>query len=150
MNRKAVIYAAAMTVLLGVYTWLVGARAVTLIHTGTFAGIGIGVAALIIPIVVVWFTIKEWHQAHTVGRMYKQLEFEEALVVDTLPRTAGGRIDKDKATEDFIRFAAEVESNPQDWRAWFHLGWAYDAAGDRSRARRSLRQAAQLFRQSST
>ncbi|HLS02214.1 MAG TPA: hypothetical protein VK054_09585 [Beutenbergiaceae bacterium] len=147
MSTRAIAYAAAMTALLAVYTWLVGARAVVLMRTGEIVGIGIGLAALAIPLVVVWFTLKEWHQAHTVSRMYKHLEAEGGLIADNLARTPAGRVDKDRARSEFSRFAHEVETNPEDWRAWFHLGWAYDAAGDRPRARRALRQATRLFRQ---
>lgn len=147
MSARAIAYAAAMTALLAVYTWLVGVRAVVLMRTGEIVGIGIGLAALVIPAVVVWFTFKEWHQAHTVSRMYKHLEAEGGLIADNLTRTPAGRVDKDRARSEFPRFAHEVETNPQDWRAWFHLGWAYNAAGDRPRARRALRQATRLFRQ---
>jgi Flp pilus assembly protein TadD len=41
---------------------------------------------------------------------------------------------------------AAVEAAPDDWGSWFRLGFAYDAAGDRKRARESLRRAARLHR----
>jgi len=37
-----------------------------------------------------------------------------------------------------------VEAHPDDWRAWYRLGLAYDASGDRRRARGAVRQAIQL------
>jgi Flp pilus assembly protein TadD len=36
---------------------------------------------------------------------------------------------------------AKTEKNPDDWREWFALSLAYDAAGDRSRARKAMREA---------
>ena len=41
---------------------------------------------------------------------------------------------------------AEAEAAPEDWRSWFRLSCAYDAAGDRKRARASMRDAVKLFR----
>lgn len=143
---RSILYAAAMTALLGLYVWLVGSRAVVLIQTGRPAGIGIGAAVLVIPVLTVWFVGAEWRQARAVSAMYAELAQRGELIVDDLPRSRGGRIDKEAALGAFPRFAAAAEADPEDWRAWFHLGWAYDAAGDRRRARTSLRRAAQLFR----
>ncbi len=148
MNWKGIVYAATMTALLALYVWLVGARAVILMRTGNPAAIAIGGAALVIPVLTVWLVWKEWRQAQTVSAMYSVLEEEGGLVEDTLPRTHTGRVDKEAAAAEFADFARAVESAPEDWRSWFHLGWAYDAAGDRRRARTSLRRAAQLFRRS--
>lgn len=150
MSRKGLAYAAAMTALLGLYVWLVGARAVVLMQTGTPAAIGIGAAALVVPAVTVWFAWNEWRQARAVAAMYAALEAKGELVVDDLPRSHAGRIDKAAAAAQFSEFAHVVETAPEDWRGWFHLGWAYDAAGDRRRARTALRKAAQLFRSGRT
>ena len=146
MNLKGIAYAGAMTALLGLYTWIVGARALTLIQTGTPVGVGIGVGAGIIPLVTVWFLVKEWRQAQAVARMYRTLESEGGLVREDLPRSPAGRVDREAAAAAFPPYAEAVSRAPEDWRAWFHLGWAYDAAGDRKRARGALRRAAILFR----
>lgn len=146
MSRKGLAYAAAMTALLVLYVWLVGARAVVLLQTGKPAAIGIGAAALVVPAVTVWFAWNEWRQARAVAAMYAALEAEGGLIADDLPRSRAGRVDKDVAAAQFPEFARAVEAAPEDWRGWFHLGWAYDAAGDRRRARTALRKAAQLFR----
>lgn len=146
MNRGGIIYAAAMTALLGVYIWLVGTRAIALLQTGEPVAVGIGTVAFVIPLVTLWFLWKEWAQARAVGRMYRALLAEGSLIEDHLPRSEAGRIDKSAALEAFPDYAAKVETAPEDWRAWFHLGWAYDAAGDRRRARSALRRAASLYR----
>lgn len=146
MSRRGLAYAAAMTGLLALYVWLVGSRAIVLMRTGDPVAIGIGAAVFLIPVVTVWFAWHEWRQARAVAAMYSALDAAGELVPDDLPRSPRGRIDKDSALADFSRFAQAAESAPEDWRAWFHLGWAYDAAGDRRRARTSLRKAAELFR----
>ena len=48
--------------------------------------------------------------------------------------------------EQFPQFKAEVEAQPENWRAWFRLGLAYDASGDRRRARAALRESIRLQR----
>jgi Flp pilus assembly protein TadD len=44
----------------------------------------------------------------------------------------------------FPAFRADVEAHPDEWRAWYRLGLAYDAAGDRRRARAAVRTAIAL------
>ncbi|MPV49573.1 MULTISPECIES: hypothetical protein [unclassified Pseudactinotalea] len=146
----SIAYAAAMTALLALYIWIVGTRALVLIGSGIPVAVGIGVAVFVIPVVTVWFLVAEWRQAAVVSRMYATLEAEDGLVVDDLPRSRGGRIDKAAAAERFGPLAEIAEASPQDWRAWFNLGWAYDAAGDRRRARTTLRRAALMFRSESS
>lgn len=148
LRGPSIAYAAAMTALLALYIWIVGTRALLLIRSGTPIAVAIGVAVFVIPVVTVWFLVSEWRQAGTVAKMYHALEAEGGLVVDDLPRSPAGRIDKAAAMERFGPMAEAAEAAPEDWRAWFNLGWAYDAAGDRRRARRSLRRAALLFRRS--
>lgn len=145
-RRAGIAYAVAMTALLALYIWIVGVRALVLIRSGTPVAVGIGIAVFIIPVVTVWFLVAEWRQARTVSKMYAALEAEAGLVVDDLPRSPAGRIDREAAMERFGPVAAAAEASPEDWRVWFNLGWAYDAAGDRRRARQSLRRAALLFR----
>ena len=43
-------------------------------------------------------------------------------------------------------YRAAVEQTPDDWSAWFRLALAYDAAGDRRRARWATREAIRLER----
>jgi len=38
----------------------------------------------------------------------------------------------------------EVEAAPDDWRGWYRLARAYDYAGDRTRARETIRKAVRL------
>jgi Flp pilus assembly protein TadD len=39
---------------------------------------------------------------------------------------------------------AQAEAAPEDWRSWYRLALAYDAAGDRTRARAAARHALAL------
>ena len=51
---------------------------------------------------------------------------------------------REDADAVFPTYRAAVEANPDDWRAWYRLGLAYDAAGDRRRAREAVRRAIRL------
>jgi hypothetical protein len=68
------------------------------------------------------------------------------LPEDNLPRTPAGRIIREAADLEFEKYRLEAQAAPEDWRSWFRLSCAYDAAGDRKRARAAMRDAVRLFR----
>ena len=53
-------------------------------------------------------------------------------------------MDRGAADAQFAQMREEAEAQPDDWRAWFRLALAYDAAGDRTRARAAARHAVAL------
>lgn len=138
--------AVALTGLLGLYVWLVATRATALIRTGEPVGIGLGIAFWILPPLVIWLVAREWRLAIDVQRMADELADADELPVDDLPRSPAGRIDRAAAREAFEPARERAEAQPDDWRSWYHLAFAYDAAGDRRRARESLRTASRLHR----
>jgi hypothetical protein len=66
--------------------------------------------------------------------------------LESLPRRPSGRIDRGAADEHFAKVREETEADPDRWQAWYRLSLAYDAAGDRSRARAAARHAIELHR----
>lgn len=143
---KSIAGAVALTALLGLYVWLVASRATALIRTGEPVGMALGIAFWVLPVVVVWLVVREWSLAVDVQRMADELAAADELPVDDLPRSPGGRIDRSAAREAFGPARDVAEASPDDWRSWYHLAFAYDAAGDRRRARESLRKASALHR----
>ena len=142
--------AVALTGLLGLYLWLVATRATALIRTGEPVGIGLGIAFWILPPLVIWLVAREWRLAIDVQRMADELAAADELPVDDLPRSPGGRIDRAAARAAFEPARELAEAEPDDWRSWYHLAFAYDAAGDRRRARETLRRASSMFRPGAT
>lgn len=133
-----------LAVVLGFYLILLVSKAVPLLRSGTSAGIGLGVGLLLLAAVGAWVVVREIRFGQATGRLADQLAAEGGLPVDDLPRRPSGRIDRDAADAVFSTYRDEVEATPEDWRVWFRLALAYDAAGDRSRARAAARKAIAL------
>ncbi|SDK75415.1 hypothetical protein SAMN05216282_11250 [Cryobacterium psychrotolerans] len=138
--------AALMALLLLVYLVLVGWQAVKFMLTGEPIGIVIGGALIILPIVGVWALARELQFGLGSERLLRRLDAEGELPVDELPSRPSGRPYRDAADADFPRFREAAEADPENWRAWFRLGLAYDASGDRRRARGAIRTAIALER----
>lgn len=135
-----------MALLMVLYLVLVGQRAVLLIGTAIPIAVGLGVALLVFPLIGAWALVRELLFGVRTERLVKILDEEHALPQDTLPHRPSGRPVRAAADEEFQQFRDEVESQPESWRAWFRLGLAYDASGDRRRARSALRKAIALSR----
>lgn len=105
----------------------------------------LGVAVVAIVVFGLWSLVRELRFGANTEKLARILETEGRLPEDTLPRVRG-RIDRDAADREFEIYRAETESDPDNWRSWYRLGLAYDAAGDRKRARAALRDAITMFR----
>lgn len=141
-NRLAAIL---MALILAVYLVLVVQRAVLLIASGEPVGIAMGVALVVLPFIAAWAIGRELLFGARTEKLVKLMADEGTLPVDDLPHRASGRPLRDAADAEFPQYKAEVEAEPSSWRAWFRLGLAYDASGDRRRAREALRQAIRLY-----
>ncbi len=137
--------AVVVAVLLG-YLALVGWRGVLLVRNGSEAGVALGLAVIVLPLIAGWLVWREVCFGLATQQMGRQLAAEGGLPVDDLPRRPSGRVERAAADAAFAARRAEAEVAPQDWRAWFRLAVAYDDAGDRRRARAAMRQAIALRR----
>jgi hypothetical protein len=123
------------------YAVLLGGRGVLLIGTGDPAAIGLGIAVLVIPLLGIYLVGRELQFGRRTEALAGELEADGGLPVDDLPRRPSGRIDRAAADAAFLKYKEEAEAAPDDWRVWFRLSTAYDAAGDRKRARATMRTA---------
>ncbi|MFF1634770.1 hypothetical protein [Leifsonia sp. NPDC058248] len=135
-----------MAVILALYLVLVFQRAIMLMATGEGIAIAMGVALLVLPFIAAWAIGRELLFGARTEKLVKLLDAEGGLPVEELPHRASGRPLRDAADAEFPRYKAEVEQAPESWRAWFRLGLAYDASGDRRRARAALRESIRLYR----
>jgi hypothetical protein len=145
-TNRTKIWVGAVTLLLVFYLVVSFQRSILLLTDNNLAAKAIGAAYLVLPIVGAWALIRELMFGARTEKMARILEAEGGLPVDDLPRTPAGRIIRAAADQEFEKYKAEAEAAPDDWRSWFRLSCAYDAAGDRKRARASMRDAGRLFR----
>ncbi|MHC6593517.1 hypothetical protein [Arthrobacter sp. C152] len=144
-RNRTKIWVGAVTLLLVFYLVVSFQRSVLLLGDGNLTAKAIGAAYLVLPVIGAWALIRELLFGARTEQMAKVLEAEGGLPVDELPRTPGGRIVRAAADAEFEKYRVEAEAAPDDWRSWFRLSCAYDAAGDRKRARASMRDAVRLF-----
>ena len=135
--------AVVMAVLLAVYLALVGWRAVQFVQTGEPVAVVMGVSLIVLPVLAAWAIWRELQFGVRSQRLVRQLEAEGGLDLG-MPLRPSGRPERAAADDAFPAFRDAVESDPESWRAWLRLGLAYDAAGDRRRARRAVRRAIEL------
>ncbi len=123
-------------------------RAINLFQTGSLKGSLLGVGVLLLVAVGGLLVVGEFRLGLASQRLGERL-FAEGFVEQDLPTTASGRIEREAADALFAQRKAEVEQRPEDWRAWFVLATAYDAARDPQRGRRAMRKAIALERSES-
>ena len=134
-----------MAVLLALYLVLVGWRAVQFVGTGEPIAVAMGIAVIVLPIIAAWALWREIMFGVRSQALVRRLDAEGGLDLG-IPATPSGRPERAAADAAFDGFRAAAEADPESWRAWLRLGLAYDAAGDRRRARAAVRQAITLER----
>ena len=140
------IFAAVMAVLLVMYLVLVAQLALRLMTVGEPVAIALGIALLVLPLIGLWALIAELVFGVRSERLGRSLAAAGAMPLQDLPRSPSGRVDRQAADAVFGQFEAEAKQRPEAWESWYRLGLAYDACGDRRRARGAIRTAIGLER----
>lgn len=135
-----------MSALLLLYVVAVGRLAVALIGSGDGVASAMGVALAVLPLLALWGLVSEVIFGMRSERLLARLEEEGRLPEHSVPVRASGRPDRAAADAAFPAYRAEVEATPQSWQSWLRLGLAYDACGDRRRARHAVRRAISFSR----
>ena len=119
--------------------------AIALIRSGTPAAAALGIGVLILPVVGAWVMVATL-RAGLAHQRLARLAAEDGMELDVteLPRMPSGRIQREAADALFQTTRAELDADPDNWRRWYRLARAYDYAGDRSRARETMRRAVEL------
>lgn len=136
-----------MTLLVAVYVGFAVVYAQVLLRDDSLLVNVMGVALLAFPIVGAWGIIAEWRFGFASSKLIKTLGAEGGLPDDDFPTKPSGRPLKEQALEAFPVFQQDAEKHPESWRAWLRLALAYDACGDRRRARWATRKAISLSKQ---
>ncbi|TCN58238.1 hypothetical protein EV641_101341 [Rhodococcus sp. SMB37] len=142
---KVVIAIAFIVAALAFYFVRLGHTGISLITSGEAVSIVFGIGVFLLPLVGVWIVYATLRAGLDHQRLSRRIH-EEGLDLDVsdLPRMASGRIERDAADELFQSVKAEWEADPDNWRNSYRLARAYDFAGDRSRARETMKRAVAL------
>lgn len=134
-----------VAVFLAVPYVVLGTLAWTMFGTGMGLSVGLGIGIVIIMALGVWAIGAGMRFGFQVQGLARRLDAEGLLPdLSELPRRPSGRIEPAAADAWFDDRKAELDAEPTDWRRWYVVSVAYDIAGDRSRARDSMRQAIRL------
>jgi cytochrome c-type biogenesis protein CcmH/NrfG len=133
-----------MAALLALYIVLVGQRAWLLIVSGDPIGVTMGIALIVLPVIAAWALGRELWFGVRAQQLGRRLESEGGLPADDVAVRPSGRVMREDGDAVFPAYRADAEAHPDDWRVWYRLGLAYDAAGDRRRAREAVRTAIRL------
>jgi tetratricopeptide (TPR) repeat protein len=143
MSRKK-LGAMVMSALLLVYIMLLTNTGLNLLTTGIVLAQAMGLLILAFPLVGLWAMVVEFRFGVAAEKLIARIEAEGAwpdLGIETRP---SGRAVRSSADAAFAKWSAAAEQNPENFRAWFNLSLAYDACGDRRRARSAMRKAIAL------
>ncbi|WP_300343921.1 hypothetical protein [Nesterenkonia sp.] len=110
----------------------------------------LGAGTLLLVCLGAWFMYHAISFGIRTERLGRILEQEGGLPEDTVERSPAGRPNREQADEQFARYKAEAEAAPEDWRSWYRLAYAYDVAGDRARARQTMKKAIDMHRAAGT
>jgi hypothetical protein len=138
---QAKLGAMVMTVLTLLYVIVLGGRGVLMLEQSSPVAKVFGVFILVLPVFGFVGIFLELRFGIRVERLAKQVEAEGTWPIRDIPMRPSGRPEKAAADKEFERIREELDKAPEDWHSWFNLGIAYDACGDRRRARASMRKA---------
>ncbi|MGP5388581.1 tetratricopeptide repeat protein [Glutamicibacter arilaitensis] len=142
---KTKLWVGGILLLFTLYIGMTFTQAIRLLKTGELVAQIMGIAILVIPALCVWILIREVLFGLRTEKMGKSLAASGELPED-LPRMPSGRFIRSAADADFPRHQQDVEENPESWKSWYRLASAYEACGDKPRARKSLRTAIGFWR----
>ena len=139
---RARIPAFVMALLLVIYLVFIVQYAIVLIGIDELVAKIMGIALIVIPLIGAWALVVELRFGFRSEKLTKTLDAEGGL--PEVPVLPSGRAVREDADAEFPKYKAEVEAHPDSWRAWLRLALAYDASGDRRRARWATREAIRL------
>lgn len=145
MSRSK-IGALVMTALLVTYVALLANTGIALLVTGVLVAQVMGALILTFPILGIWAIVVELKFGLATEKLVARVEAEgnwPDLGIETRP---SGRAIRASADAAFKKFSDAVSEDETNWHAWFTLSLAYDACGDRRRARGAMRKAISLIK----
>lgn len=133
-----------MTGLLGVYLTVVWERSIGFVFSNQPVAVAIGSLMLFFPVLGAWGIFLELRFGLQIEKLGEKLKAEDSWPRFDFELRPSGRPTRSSAEAVFEKYRQGVTSDESNWKSWFALGLAYDAAGDRARARKAMRKAISL------
>ena len=138
-KRMAVLMAALLIVYLVFAAW----RGLDLIAAGGVVPVLLGLAVLVLPLIGLWALVADGASARRPS--VSEPSWPSGASCPSTTCRAAHRGDRcGRRPRRTSRRAHPGGGRPESWERWFELSLAYDAAGDRRRARSAMRQAIAL------
>jgi cytochrome c-type biogenesis protein CcmH/NrfG len=125
-----------------IYLFLLAGRALALLQSGELVAQLMGLLILAFPILAGWAVLIEIRFGLAAAKL-SELAGDHTPELEIALRPSG-RAEPESARLAFERASAALRADEQNWALWFRLGEAYDACGDRRRARSAIRKAISL------
>ncbi|MEO0026972.1 MAG: hypothetical protein RL716_303 [Actinomycetota bacterium] len=141
---KAKIGAVVMSALLLLYVALLSQTAISLLLTDILVAKIMGALIAVFPVLGAWAIILEFRFTIALEKLQNRINDEGRFPSFELEVRPSGRAIRASAEKMFALYKTEAENHPDDFHTWFNLGVAYNAAGDRRRARGAMQKAIEL------
>lgn len=134
---------AVMTALAGLYLFFMFERGLVLLADDNVVIKVFGLLLFVFPMVAAWGIWRELNFGFKSERLAKKIGSEvfEALEFEFRP---SGRPTKESSMRVFAKIKELTEKEPMLWQNWYLLALAYEGNGDRTRARKCVREAIAL------
>ena len=129
------------TALLVMYLAVLGQRGVMLLTGEALIGKFMGGFILVLPLVALWGIIRELRFGLQIEKLADKIQAEGRWPNFNFETRPSGRPIRSSADAVFEEYKIKAQNTPEDFHVWFDLGLAYDATGDRRRARAAMRKA---------
>lgn len=146
---KAKYWAIAVAVAAMIYMVFAVWQAVAFIRSGSLIGAALGISLFALPLLGLWLVWREIRFAMAVQQLSDELAATYRLPPE-LERRPSGRPTVAAAMAEFKRCQQLIAEQPEDPANWYALALAYDAGGDRKRARAAMAHAVALFQGDTT
>ena len=143
---KGKLSAALMGLLTLVYVALLSNTGFKLIGMESLVAKAMGALIMVFPLVAIWLTVMEFRFGSQMEKLSTKIEAEGNWPELAFEYRPSGRPTKESAAKVFGQVAKKVAAEEGNYLNWFALGLAYDASGDRRRARAAMRRALKLSR----
>ena len=145
-NAKA--GALVMSALLVMYIALLSNTGILLLGADNLLAKSIGALILAFPILGAWAIFMELRFGIAAEKLCRRVEQEGTWPNLGIELRPSGRPVRSSADAVFATWHEAANATPGDWHSWFNLSLAYDACGDRRRARAMMRKAIGLAKTS--